>query len=86
MRSEFTIPPVVDFCSLSGKNEDSCDVLHLNSVGTELVSALKSTGFLYLKNTEVSRGEVVALNRVARDFFDEPTEFKNQFAIDRSAV
>ena len=86
MRSEFTIPPVVDFCSLSGKNEDSCDVLHLKSVGTELVSALKSTGFLYLKNTEVSRDEVVALNRVAGDFFDEPTEFKNQFAIDRFAV
>ena len=44
------------------------------------MAALEETGFLYLKNTGLTKEEVVWSNEVCERFFSRPKEEKEKFA------
>ena len=73
--------PVIDFSRLSTSNSEEClDVESIKTIADQVFSALKETGFLYLKNTGLEKEEVLKSNGIMEQFFLQSKDVKQKFA------
>ena len=74
--------PVIDFSCLSIKTAE-VDIKDLEnqmkSKAQEILGALDSSGFFFLKNTGLNADEVQNLAEVTEQFFLQPEEHKRKF-------
>ena len=76
-----SIIPVLDFSLFSTdiKDED-VEMGLMTFVSEHFIYAFQTTGFLFLKNSGLTKEEISAVNTVTSQFFHQPVEQKSQFA------
>ncbi|XP_078483063.1 uncharacterized protein LOC100181122 isoform X2 [Ciona intestinalis] len=72
--------PIIDFESCQPNADVSNE--QLKETGKLLVDALSTAGFLYLKNSGISRKSIEAMRNAAEGIFTAPTEEKEKYAMD----
>ncbi|XP_075241876.1 uncharacterized protein LOC142336823 isoform X1 [Convolutriloba macropyga] len=79
--SDSEIIPLIDFSLLScNVSWEKLDYKAMKPIASEVMEALRSPGFLYLKNSGLTSEEVSTMNSIAEDFFLQPKEVKEKYA------